>query len=422
GVIAAGLLLLIALSNQRMTVSEMKQANELFMSTNMTVASSLRNAEVAHAMGMMGALQSKWRTKQHELIELQRSASNIAGSFSATTKTLRLAVQSAAIGAGAYLALSQEISPGMVIAGSILIGRALQPVEMAVGAWKGFVDAKGQYNRLADVLERWPGDAERMQLPPIAGTLQLAGATIVPPGTNIPRVRNASFTCLPGTVTMILGPSGAGKSTLVRSVLGIWPTVAGDIRLDGADIFAYDRTRLGPQIGYLPQDIELFEGTVSSNIARLGEVDSASVIQAASDAGVHEFILSLPEGYDTPIGPENGVLSPGQRQRIALARALYCRPRLVVLDEPNSNLDQTGEVALNEAIGTLKSSGATVLVVSHRTAILPLVDQAIVLTDGLITDIGQATEVIGRIREGARPQRATEKKGKPIKTVVPRIT
>lgn len=398
GVIATVVFFCIALANQRSSAPALGKANQLAASSNADTQRNLRNAEVAASMGMMGELQRRWRTQQDTLLAHQAEASNTAGTFNAITKTLRMAVQSGAIAAGAYLVLIQEISPGMIIAGSILIGRALQPVELAVGAWKGFVDAREQYSRLNEMMANIPVAEERMSLPPIKGHVRANGAVVVPPGSRTPSVRQASFDIPAGTTTMFIGASGAGKSSLIRGILGLWKTAAGDIRIDGAESASYSREELGPQIGYLPQDIELLEGTVSANIARFGEIDADAVVQAAQDAGVHEFILGLANGYDTEIGKPGGMLSPGQRQRVALARALYRRPALVVLDEPNSNLDERGEVALNEAIKILKQNGSTVLVVSHRQGVLPLADSIVLMANGVVTDFGPTQEVLARLQ------------------------
>ena len=399
GVVAAVVFFAVAVVNQRQTGPSLEEANNFAYESNLETTKNLRNAEVVASMGMLDALQSRWRVKQDEMLVAQETASNAAGLYNSISKTLRIMVQSAAIATGAYLALKQEISPGMIIGGSILIGRALQPVELAVSAWKGFLDAKEQYGRLEGLLSAFPREGAKMALPDITGKVSARSATISPPGSNHQAVRNVSFDIPSGSVCMVLGPSGAGKSTLMRGVLGLWRTTSGEIRIDGAEAASYDRVQLGPQIGYLPQSIELLDGTVSSNIARFGEVCSDSVVLAARDAGVHNFILSLPSGYDTVIGMGGGILSPGQRQRVALARALYKRPKLVVLDEPNSNLDTDGEQALNESIKILKEVGSTVVVVSHRQTVLPLVDHAIVMNDGVVADAGPIREVTDRLAQ-----------------------
>ena len=404
GVLATVVLLVLAVVNQYRTSPALAAANELARQNNTDTMLNLRNAEAIEAMGMGAAVEARWRQKQDQLLRLQESGSHTAGLFAAITKTLRLAVQSAAIAAGAFLVLKQEISPGMLIAGSILIGRALQPVEVAVGAWKGFIEAKEQYLRLRKVLDTAPPPREQMSLPAIKGRVTANQATIIPPGSREPVLQGLTLEIPPGSVCMVVGPSGSGKSSFVRSVLGLWPCLAGDIRIDGADSSKYNREELGPQLGYLPQDIELLEGTVSANICRFGVVDSDAVIRAAQDAGLHDYILSLPNGYDTELGKEGGQLSPGQRQRIALARAVYRRPKLVILDEPNSNLDEFGEKALNSAIQTLKANGSTVILVSHRQTVLPLADLLMVLARGRLKEFGPVAEVVKNLKAGGQPK------------------
>ncbi|MDA0892094.1 MAG: type I secretion system permease/ATPase [Proteobacteria bacterium] len=364
GVVAALLMIIIAIANQKSTSTSLQEATALHQHHLRVAGRDIANTEVAAAMGMLDVIKRSWRSQQDAIVELQSNASYQSGFFSALTKTFRLGVQSAAIATGAFLVLQQEISPGMLIAGSILVGRALQPIELAVGSWRGFVAARGQYQKLLLLFDQTDWQQDRMSLPKLRGAVSAHQATITPPGSQTPTLRDATFEISPGSTCMIIGPSGAGKSTLIRGILGLWPTSAGDIRIDGAEASHYNRSELGQQIGYLPQDIELFAGSVSSNIARQGEANSADVIAAARDAGIHDLILSFPNGYDTEIGVEGGVqLSPGLRQRLALARALYGRPALVVLDEPNSNLDTSGEMALNGAINTLKAAGSTVVIV-----------------------------------------------------------
>jgi len=267
-----------------------------------------------------------------------------------------------------------------------------------IGAWKGFVSARGQYKRLNELLARIPARKPRMSLPAPEGRLSAEGATIVPPGSRTPVVAGASFEIQPGEIVGVIGPSAAGKSSLVRGILGIWPTVAGSLRIDGAECASYNRDELGPHIGYLPQDIELFDGSVSENIARFDEIDAEAVVQAARDAGCHDMILRLSQGYDTVIGQSGGALSAGQRQRIGLARALYRRPAIVVLDEPNSNLDEQGDLALAEALDTLRGCGSTVLIISHRTSILSRVDKLLLMSEGRVTDFDDRETVLNNIK------------------------
>ena len=399
GVASALLMLCLAVANQKISDARLQRANALSRESLNFTSGALANVEAASVMGMLPAIQKTWQSSQDTLLDEQETASNWGGFFAAVTKTFRLAVQSAAIAVGALLVLQQEISPGMLIAGSILIGRALQPIELAVSSWKGFVEANGQYQRLKALFEATNWQADRMPLPTLKGNVSASKATIVPPGTQTPALQDSTFNITAGSTCVVIGPSGAGKSTLIRGVLGLWPTSSGDIRIDGAEASHYSRAELGPQIGYLPQAIELFEGSVSANIARQGELDSEAVLTAARDAGVHDFILSLPDAYETELGRTSGVmLSPGQKQRIALARALYQRPTLVVLDEPNSNLDRAGEEALNRAIATLKHAGSTVIIVSHREGALSLADQLIYVASGSVRDSGPYAEVMARLR------------------------
>ena len=413
GVLSAVLILCVALINQRETSSTITDANKLAATSDGLTLRILRNAEAAAAMGMMPAFKSKWWRLESEVLTKQEAASRKAAIFNSLTKTLRLAIQSAAIGAGAYLVLKQEISPGMIIAGSILIGRALQPVELAVGVWKGFLDAYEQYQRLNEVTANIPLAEEKMSLPALEGRISARNVAIVPPGAQKPTVFNINFDIPAGETVMLLGASGAGKSTLIRGILGLWRTAMGELRLDGAEPMAYNRSEIGPQIGYLPQDIELLEGTVAQNICRFAEVDSDLVVKAARDAGVHDFILTLPNGYDTVIGGIGGMLSPGERQRIALARALYKRPKLVVLDEPNSNLDDRGEAALHQAIQMLKAEGSTVIVISHRKTVMPLADRIIFMANGTVVDSGPAGDVVARLNAAAGTAASAEASNAP---------
>ena len=340
------------------------------------------------------------------MIDLQAATSATASGFNAAIKTLQVVMQSAAITTGAVLAIAQEISPGLIIGAALLLGRALQPIQQGVSSWKSFVEAREQYRRLNDLLTSFPTDDEKMSLPPIEGRITANQASVVPPGGSKSTVTNVTFALPSGSTTMILGASAAGKSTLVRAILGLWSTAQGDIRIDGTESKYYDRIELGPQIGYLPQDIELFDGSIADNIARFGAQDPDMVIQAAQDAGVHQMILALPEGYDTIISGLQGLLSPGQRQRVALARALYGRPRLLVLDEPNSNLDELGEQALNTAIANMKHAGSTIIMVSHRQAVLALADYVIIMENGGIKEQGTRDEVVARARSAQQAQQA----------------
>jgi ATP-binding cassette, subfamily C, bacterial EexD len=396
--ICMGIMFLLALGNQRATTSGLNEANSKSRNILEQTQHNLRNAEVAAAMGMIPALTKRWRSQQDAMLDVQEQASNAAGGYSAAIKSMSTAMQSAAITTGAVLAMQQEISPGVMIGAALLLGRSLAPIQQAVTGWKGLLEARQQYQQLNDLLAAFPPAAPKMSLPDIAGAVSAKAVSVIPPGAKDPVLIDINFAIPAGTVLMILGASAAGKSSLARTILGLWPTARGKMCIDGAEVSQFDRAQLGPQFGYLPQDIELFDGTIAENIARFNNVDPELVVQAANDADVHNMILAMPEGYDTVISGTQGVLSPGQRQRVALARALYNRPRLVLLDEPNSNLDEAGERALNGAIQVLKSAGSTVILVSHRQTALPLADHLIVMRAGRIHDQGPAADIIEKSR------------------------
>ncbi len=400
-VLTALSLVAIAYINERATAKMLEDANKVAAAGRAQVNRNLRNAEVIEAMGMLRSVRQRWLSTAYQVLELQSQVSSRAGLIAAVSKIFRLTSQSLILALGAYLVIEREISPGMMIAGSILLGRALAPIDMLIGTWKGFINARGQYHRLQELLVRVPAEADKMPLPAPLGTVLLEQVQVIPPGAKLPAIKNLSMLIERGDIVGVLGPSGAGKSTLSRALLGIWPTSAGKIRLDGVDVFAWNRDELGPYIGYLPQDIELFEGSISENIARFGEIDAEKVVSAAKMADVHELILRLPEGYDTVIGANSGVLSGGQRQRIGLARALYGNPVLVVLDEPNSNLDEQGEIALANAMLALKASLATVIVVTHRNNILAQVDKLLILNDGELVVYGKKDLVIAHLQKNA---------------------
>ncbi|GLK90817.1 type I secretion system permease/ATPase [Pseudomonas turukhanskensis] len=398
GVISAVLLAALALVNEKVTHKALQDANREHLSATGFTNKSLRNAEVVESMGMLPHLRRRWLDKVDRVLQLQGQASERAGLISALSKSFRQIVQSLILGVGAYLAINHEISPGLMIAGSILLGRALAPIDQLIGSWKGFVGARSQYARLHELLEKIAAQPERMSLPAPEGAISVEGLSVVPPGGASPVIKNLTLQVASGESVGIIGPSGAGKSSLVRALLGIWPAAAGAVRLDGAEITQWRREELGRYVGYLPQDIELFEGTISENIARFEDVDAEAVVQAARMAGVHELILHLPQGYDTVIGASGGGLSGGQRQRIGLARAVYRSPRLVVLDEPNSNLDEAGEQMLAQALHKLKQSGATVFVVTHRPSIVAHLDKLLALNEGQLALYGPRDKVLAKLQ------------------------
>ena len=397
-VATAIILVVFAIFNEKSTSKWLQRANVLAMQNRSRLGKNLMNAEVVESMGMLGNLKGRWLEQVNKVLVLQSKASSNAGFWVSLSKVFRMTAQSLVLGLGAYLALQQEISPGIMIAGSILLGRALAPIDLLIGTWKGFIAARGQYTRLNELLKKVPQEGEPMQLPDPEGNIRVENILVVPPGGKIPVVKGVNFAVEKGQLIGVIGPSGAGKSTLARALLGVWPIHSGKVRLDGADIAQWDREALGSFIGYLPQDVELFEGTISENIARFGTVDPNKVIAAAMKADVHEFILRLPAGYDTVISGSGGVLSGGERQRIGLARALYGDVRLVVLDEPNSNLDDQGEQALMNALITLKSEQVTVLIISHRPSVLKVVDQIILMKEGILVDYGTTANVLAKLQ------------------------
>ncbi len=397
-VATAIILVVFAIFNEKSTSKWLQRANILAMQNRSILGKNLMNAEVVESMGMLGNLKARWLEQVDKVLFLQSKASSNAGFWVSLSKVFRMTAQSLVLGLGAYLALQQEISPGIMIAGSILLGRALAPIDLLIGTWKGFIAARGQYTRLNELLKKVPQEEEPMQLPDPEGNILVENILVVPPGGKVPVVKGVNFAVEKGQLIGVIGPSGAGKSTLARALLGVWPIHSGKVRLDGADIAQWDREALGSFIGYLPQDVELFQGTISENIARFGTVDPNKVIAAAMKADVHEFILRLPAGYDTVISGSGGVLSGGERQRIGLARALYGDVRLVVLDEPNSNLDDQGEQALMKALITLKSEQVTVLIISHRPSVLKVVDQIILMKEGILVDYGTTANVLAKLQ------------------------
>jgi ATP-binding cassette subfamily C protein EexD len=398
-VVSAVLLVALAYVNHRYTGGALAEANKQSLTANLQTTKSLRNAEVIESMGMLDTLMGRWAVRQRRVLVLQSGASDKSGVITSISKTFRMWAQSMMLAAGAYLVIVHEINPGLMMAGSILLGRALAPIDQMIGSWKGFVSARVQYQRLNDTLEKLNAEPERMSLPDPEGHVQVENLVVAPPGAKAPVLRNISFVTPAGSIVGIVGPSAAGKSTLARALLGIWVPLQGVVRLDGADISTWDKQKLGPHLGYLPQDIELFEGTISDNIARFAKVDPEQVVLAARIAGVHEMILQLPDGYDTVIGSEGLNLSGGQRQRIGLARAVYGSPRLIVLDEPNSNLDEVGERALGVALQKMKETGATVFIISHRPNVLSRLDRIMVLNSGTLSMYGPRDQVIAELAQ-----------------------
>jgi len=417
---AAIMLIILALINEKVSSGPIGEANKVSIASSNYLTKNLRNVEVVESMGMMDNIRQRWQKMNNQVINLQAVASKRAGLITSISKSFRMIVQSLVLGLGAYLAINQEISPGLMIAGSILLGRALAPIDLMIGSWKGFVSARGAYARLNDMLQVVSAEKETMSLPDPEGHLSVERIVVTPPGAKLPVLKGITFAVNKGESVAIIGPSAAGKSTLARVLLGLWPAAAGKVRLDSADVYTWNRMELGKHIGYLPQDIELFDGTVSENIARFGDIFPPAVIEAAKAAGVHEMILRLPEGYDTVIGGHGGVLSGGQRQRIGLARALYGNPAFIVLDEPNSNLDDAGEQALAIALKNLKEKDSTVIIISHKINIIAQVDKILVMADGVATLFGPRDEVWAQLNQ-AKQQAAPTKQAKAAAQAKPAI-
>ncbi|WP_017739279.1 type I secretion system permease/ATPase [Pseudomonas sp. CBZ-4] len=406
GVLAtAGALLLIGLAclNEYLTKKPLGEASGYSQQSTQLATSHLHNAETIQAMGMLGALRQRWFAVHSQFLGLQNRASDTGSVITALSKSLRLCLQSLVLGLGALLVIKGEMTAGMMIAGSILMGRVLSPIDQLIAVWKQWSSAKLAYQRLDALLRESPEAVEPMKLPAPKGQVSFEQVSAGPPGRRVTTLHHVSFDLGAGEVLGVLGASGSGKSTLARVLVGVWPTLAGTVRLDGADIHRWDRDDLGPHIGYLPQDIELFSGSIADNIARFREADPQLVVQAAQQAGVHELILRLPQGYDTLLGDNGGGLSGGQKQRVALARALYGGPRLIVLDEPNSNLDTQGEAALASAIAQMKAQGSSVVLVTHRSAALAQADKLLVLNEGQLQVFGPSQEVL-RALSGQREQ------------------
>lgn len=403
-------LFILAVLQELATRKTLSDASIAGLNANRTLDNSLRNAEAIAAMGMTPAMLERWQKRRQQTLVLQALASDRAGFILAISKFVRIALQTAMLGFGAYLVIQNEITSGMMIASSIMMGKALAPIEMAVATWKQFLTARSSYERLNGILAAVRADERHMELPAPKGSIELERVVAAPPMSNIPVIKGVSFRVAAGDILGIIGPSAAGKSSLARLLVGVWNAHSGVVRIDGSDIQTWNKDQLGPHIGYLPQDIELFEGTVAENIARFGEVDPEAVIEAARLAGVHDMILQLSQGYDTMIGAGGATLSGGQRQRIGLARALYRLPALIVLDEPNSNLDRDGEAALARTIAQLKEKKRTTLVITHRPNILASVDYIMVMNSGLVESMGPREEILTKY---LRPQAIASTQGQP---------
>jgi len=395
--LGALLLFVVALGTEFVTRKPLSKANDQWARAMRKTDAAIRNAEVIESMGLMPGIVRRWFADNQGALALQERASDRAGALLALSKFLRLTLQIAMLGAGAYLVVLHEITSGVMIAGSIILSRALQPVEQAIGSWKYLVSARSANRRLKEFFATAPLRETDIGLPAPRGQLVAERVVFIPPGAGKPTLKGVSLAVEPGEILAIVGPSAAGKSTLARLLVGAWKPAAGVVRLDGADVYSWDRVDFGRYVGYLPQDVELFEGTIADNIARMTEADSESIVEAAKAADVHELILELPMGYSTVLGEGGMTLSGGQRQRIGLARALFRNPRLLVLDEPNANLDADGEAALLQALHLARDRGAAVVFISHRPNLVACADKMLFLRNGIAELFGPREQVLPRL-------------------------
>ena len=393
---------LVAWLNERSTKPPLSLANSASVQAQQYADNTLRNAEVIESMGMLRDIHQRWQAKQQEVLSHQSVASERAGGFQAISKLVQNVLGSLLLGLGCWLLLHDKLNGGggMMIVASILGGRMLAPLVQVVSQWQSVITFRDAWGRLDSLLQALPAREPGMALPPPRGMLLVEQLVAVAPGNAaVPLLKGLQFAVAPGEVLVVVGPSAAGKTTLARMLVGLWPAQSGKVRLDGADVHTWDKARLGMHLGYLPQGVELFEGTISENIARFAQVEPAKVEEAARAVGLHEFILSLPQGYDSPVGPDGARLSGGQRQRVGLARALYGNPVFVVLDEPNSSLDDEGDAALAQAILQAKARGTTFVIMTHRTSVLGVADKMLVLQDGAQQLFGPRDEVMAALKK-----------------------
>lgn len=396
----AGALLQFAIGffNERRIREPLESAGRQAILAQSYALGIIRNAQVIESMGMLGHVFRRWISRQNEFLEMQAVASDHAGTNSALSKLVQSLLGSLLLGVGCWLSLRGELGGSMMIVGSILGGRVLAPLVQIVGSWRLVENFREAWTRLDALLGDFPGQEPTMPLPAPSGSLSVEGVVAVPPKSAVQVLRGISFRVAPGDNLAIIGPSASGKTTLARLLVGIWPAVSGKVRLDGSDVYTWNKNELGPNVGYLPQTVELFEGTIAENIARFGEPEMEKLLHAARMVGIDGLIESLPKGFDTPVGDDGAFLSGGERQRVALARAVYGMPRFVVLDEPNSSLDAAGDVALQHTIRQLKANRCTVIVITQRKSILPVIDNLMVLVDGQIQKFGSRDEVLAALQ------------------------
>jgi ATP-binding cassette subfamily C exporter for protease/lipase len=394
----------VAYMNERATRKPLNEANRSAAAAQQFAEASLRNAHVMESMGMLDAVQARWQKRQDQFLAHQAQASEGAGFWTAMSKLIQQLMGSVLLGLGAWLMMGNALNGGgsMVIIGSVLGGRVLAPLGQVVAQWNAVVNVRAAWARLEALLAQIPEKPEAMPLPAPKGFLTVEALMAGAPGQQVPIVRGVQFGIQPGEVLAVIGPSASGKTTLARLLVGLWPAISGKVRLDGADMHAWDKAELGPYLGYLPQGVELLDGTLAENIARFGDVDMAQVEAAARLVGLHELIMSMPQGYNSPIGRDGTMLSGGQRQRVGLARALYGKPVFVVLDEPNSSLDEVGDAALANAIATLKQMGTTFVVMTHRSSILGVADKILLMREGTQQAFGPRDEVLAALQQKAQ--------------------
>jgi ATP-binding cassette subfamily C exporter for protease/lipase len=395
----------VAFMTEKATRKPLMEANRSAVGAQQMAESSLRNAHVMESMGMLDAVHERWNKRQQEFLAYQAQASEGAGLWTAMSKLVQQVMGSLLLGLGAWLLLRNELNggAGMMIIGSVLGGRVLAPLAQLVSQWSAVVNVRAAWERLEGLLVQMPAKPNNMSLPAPKGVLTVESLMAGAPGHPVAIVRGVQFGLNPGEVLAVVGPSASGKTTLARMLVGLWPAMSGKVRLDGADIHTWDKAELGPYLGYLPQGVELLEGTLAENIARFGDVDMVQVEAAARLVGLHDLIMALPQGYNSPIGRDGAVLSGGQRQRVGLARALYGKPVFVVLDEPNSSLDEAGDAALANAIASLKQLGTTFVVMTHRTSVLGVADKMLLMRDGAQQAFGPRDEVLAALQQARQP-------------------
>lgn len=391
----------IAVRTERRTMPVLTEANRAAIDAQSYASGTLRNAQVIEAMGMMGAIHNRWMGKQRKFLSMQANASDTAGTNTATSKFIQTMQTSLLLGASCWLTIKGQMlgGGGLMIVASTLGGKVLTPLVQLVAQWRLVVNARDAYQRLEGVLGGFPTREAGMPLPAPRGLLTVEGVVAGAPGNPVPILKGVNFAVQPGECVMLIGPSAAGKTTLARLMMGLWPASGGKVRLDGADVYTWNKDELGPHLGYLPQTVELFDGTVAENVARFGDVDMNEVARVITQVGLTDTIAALPEGLNTRVGENGAVLSGGQRQRVALARAIYGNPKLLVLDEPNSSLDEAGEQALMATLQYLKTQGSSVVVITHRTSVLPAADKVLMLRDGQVAAFGPRDEVLAALQK-----------------------